>query len=415
MKILWITNFVVPKVALRHDLSSPTSGGWISSMIEKIKDDNRIDLHVILLSKNKTDKKEKIDNVNYHTIGNFNLLNRIKINSKIKSKIKKIIDILNPDIIHVHGTEFVLGNIILSLNIKAKVVFSLQGLVSQYYKKNNYYADVNNYLSQFKISNRLNIKFFLLIKYMMGKFRALNEIKQLKQAKYVIGRTNWDEAHVKYINNNVKYYNDWRPIRPEFINENWDINLIRRNSVFLAGGINNPYKGIHVALIALNKVKAIYPDLKILIPSEDLFLVKPRGYKLFIKKLIIKLQLKDNVEFLGKLNAFNMAKTFSTSHVYILTSSNENSPNTLLESMHVGTPSIVSFIGGVADMGSHNQSYLLYRFGDYCQIYLYLLRILADDTFALNLSESAKSFHREKQKINLADQLIKIYSDLVKL
>ena len=129
MKILWLCNIATSEI--NNEIGSPAaiSGGWIGSALKPF---NQIDnLEIIYLFPNNKIVKGQIGNVKYFSFDK-------KWNSeKLETYFQKILNIENPDIIHIWGTEFShslsMARICGKLNLINKVVVSIQGLVSQIY------------------------------------------------------------------------------------------------------------------------------------------------------------------------------------------------------------------------------------------------------------------------------------------
>jgi glycosyltransferase involved in cell wall biosynthesis len=133
-----------------------------------------------------------------------------------------------------------------------------------------------------------------------------------------------------------------------------------------------PLKGLHVLLKAMAVVKRTYPDIMLRIAGDDITKIKTisdikyyTGYGKIIRDLIKRLKLEDNVHFLGRLNAESMKSEYLSANVYVLSSSIENSPNSLGEAQLLGVPCIASYVGGVPDMIPCKDCGLLYRYDDF--------------------------------------------------
>jgi hypothetical protein len=90
-----------------------------------------------------------------------------------------------------------------------------------------------------------------------GKF----EIEALKIAKHVIGRTDWDLACTKQINDNLNYYFCNETLRDSFYKSSWDIESCEKQSIFLSQ-CGYPIKGFHKFLEALKII--VKKDLNLL-------------------------------------------------------------------------------------------------------------------------------------------------------
>jgi len=86
-----------------------------------------------------------------------------------------------------------------------------------------------------------------------------------------------------------------------------------------------------------------------------------------------------------------MVRLMEQSHVFVMSSIIENSPNTLGEAMMVGTPSVSSFTGGVPSMASDEVDVLMYRADDPAMLAVQIKRLFDDPALAGRLSASART------------------------
>ena len=113
-------------------------------------------------------------------------------------------------------------------------------------------------------------------------------------------------------------------------------------------------------------------------------------YKLYIRKLIIREHLENNVKFLGVLNVQQMKEQMLKSHVFIQPSSIENSPNSLGEAMLLGLPCIASDVGGTSTMIVNNKEGFLYPWDEPYMIVYYIRKIFENDSLASSFGSSAR-------------------------
>src|SRR4029079_13537382 len=95
--------------------------------------------------------------------------------------------------------------------------------------------------------------------------------------------------------------------------------------------------------------------------------------------------LSGSVEFLGYLNASEVAAELSRSHVFATSSYLENSPNSLCEAMQVGLPCVATFAGGIPSLVDHGRTGLLFPTGDAPLLAESILRIFRSDDLAAGL------------------------------
>lgn len=418
MKILWVTNVPIGK---HSELTGNESviGGWMVAALEMLQQISTINLCIATTWPVKSIKSIKELNTEYILLpGGL----PFKYNHQKKNNIKawkQLIEYFQPDLIHIHGTEFSLGLSLLKAFPDKKYVISIQGLCHSIAKY--YFAGIEKkeMLRNITLRDiiRMDTIFHAKIKFQR---RAFLEKKYLNQITDIIGRTNWDFVHCKLINPRINYFFCNETLRSEFYKVEWNIKKIKRHSVFIVHACY-PIKGLHMMFKALNILKKDFPDIKVYVAGKDLIHVKSFlqkikmfGYAKYLKSLIKKYKLEDYLIFTGQLNAEEMAAYYQNSHVFVCPSSIENSPNSLCEAQLIGTPSVASFVGGIPDMITHNETGLLYRFEEFEMLAFYVKCIFNDDNLAVKLSTQGKIVAAKRHNANEnTSQLLKIYEQII--
>ncbi|GAA4316774.1 glycosyltransferase [Mucilaginibacter gynuensis] len=103
----------------------------------------------------------------------------------------------------------------------------------------------------------------------------------------------------------------------------------------------HPKKGLENLFRAIAKLD-FNVKLKIAGSGDD-------DYMAELKKLTAELNIEDKVEWLGWVNREEKFKELNRSDLFVLTSLNENFANVVIESLHMGTPVLISEDVGLAD------------------------------------------------------------------
>lgn len=368
MKILWITNILMPEATKYLKKDMLVFGGWMEGLLKKISLENNIDIAVASVYSGDSLLEFEKDNIKYYLIPSA-LDTRI-YNKHLVKFWKQVSVLFSPDLVHIHGTEHAHGLAMMNACPENKYVISIQGLVSVYAKYYTAGLDYKDIVLNYSLKDIFKGGVF------KGKrdfiSRGVNEIKYLQNTKHVIGRTDWDRSHTYFINKHIKYHFCNEVLREDFYvnKEKWEYSKIEKFSIFLSQGAY-PIKGLHQVVRAVSILKNEFPMIKVYIGGIDILKrdtlidkLKIGGYANYIRLLIRKLDLEKNIIFKGKLTASEMIQQYLKSNLFICPSSIENSPNSIGEAQLLGVPCIASYVGGVPNMISHNEDGLLYRFED---------------------------------------------------
>lgn len=260
MKVLWLCNLMLPIFAKEFNHTAPPYGGWIAGLLEDLKKCNDIDITVCFSAG--IEKRGTVDRIHY--CGYKQSTNNIAYFEELLSQ-------LNPDIIHILGTENEHSNEMMQAaynkKLSERVVVNIQGLVSIY---SFYHFDSGIPKSIINSHRMVEIKYGHSLKNDKEDMhkRGQTEIETLKLAKNVIGRTDWDEACVKRINPNVNYFVCNPTLRNTFYNDTWNYEQCEKHSIF-ASQANYPVKGFHHLIEAMPEVLKRYPDAKLYTTGES--------------------------------------------------------------------------------------------------------------------------------------------------
>jgi glycosyltransferase involved in cell wall biosynthesis len=410
MKVLWTVNNLVPEVADVFSLPRGHAISWIDALGKKLKTRNDIELSIACVYNVKSIRKQKVDNILYYILPQ---------NKDNETGWSEIIYDFCPDIIHAFGTEHKHNLFVLRTCSRIPVILSLQGILTEYAK--HYYAgiDIKTMLRYSSIKD-----LFLPTGFFSGKMdfikRAKIEQKIIKLSKYAEGRSTWDMVSVKKINSSINYYYCPRMIRPAFFNYIWDYSKIQKHTILVHQG-GYPIKGLHFVLEAIHLLKKHYPDIQLYVAGGDIFAkqtwkqkIYRKGYVNYLKDLIERYDLHNNIIFTGFLTSDEMAKLLSVMNVSLMPSAIENAPNSLAEAMIVGTPIVASFVGGNMDMIEHNKEGFLYCYNESNMLAYYIKKIFEDENIAIKFSKNAMRTARDRHDpIKLEKHIVGIYNSII--
>lgn len=401
--ILWLCNTPMPSIARKLGMGAYKES-WLDAISNILKKNSNVKLSVMFPQyKVKHTIKGVCDGINYWGIYYMSM----------KKGMKNTVKQLKPDIIHVFGTEFShtfdlvesIGNII-------PIVISIQGLVSVY---------ALYYLNGIPIKNSLIPRFCVnrLESMIQGRNdfikRGVAEIKAIKKCKYIIGRTDWDAACVGRLNPGCKYFKCNEIMREIFYNEKWKMEKVEKYSLFISQG-NYPIKGLHNIIKALPDIVKVFPNVKVYVAGDKTFLAGKymTTYGKYICSLLKKHSLEDKIVFLGALNGEQMCRRFLKSHVAVMPSNIENSPNSLGEAMLLGVPSIAAYVGGIPNLLKHGEEGFLYQADAPYMLAYYILKLFQNEELCNQFSCQAMLRAHKLYDVNKNIRcLISIYDDII--
>lgn len=407
MKILWFSNTpAVGEEYLNNNLKIQGTGGWLYALNKELQ--NKLDLSVAFHYPYKKDKFQ-YQNTNYFPVYTGNILvenlkrrcfGKVYDDDFLDSYLN-IIDEVQPDLIHIHGTENSFLCLLPKTNIP--VVVSIQGNLTVYQHK--YFSGFYGEFIHLK-NEKLTWKSILFGRHSFYKsFNNMTsgaqiEQKNLKFAKNIIGRTDWDRRITRILAPKSKYFIGNEVLRQSFYKEQWENNYQGGKVILFTTNSNNYYKGFETVCYALNLLNNIGIDVEWRVAGVS---------KNSLINKITKKHLKGNyprkgLNLLGSLDENKLIKHLKQSHFYVMPSHIENSPNNLCEAMILGMPSIATFAGGTGSMLKDGKEGILIQDGDPWAMAGAVIELLHNPEKAAEMGkraqERAKTRHNKNEIIN---------------
>ncbi|TDO02674.1 glycosyltransferase family 4 protein [Sunxiuqinia elliptica] len=412
MKVLWITNTLFPDVCKSLNIPTPVVGGWMYASAESLlKEFGEVQLGVASIYKGKEFQIREINGVTYYLLPSSS---RTSYSIELEGVWGKVREHFQPDVTHIHGSEYPHGLAYVNGVGSKNVVVSIQGLISVC--ERYCFAGISTSVLLKNMTLRDCVRRDTIFRQRKGMRRRGNfETLLLKKVNDVIGRTSWDRTQVWGINSNAKYHFCNETLREEFYGHSWDYSNCEPYRIFLSQA-HYPLKGLHQLIRALPLVLREFPNTKVYVAGNNFTNVENwrlSGYGKYIRSLLKKHNLTDRFVFTGILTAAEMRQQYLKSNVFVCPSSIENSPNSVGEAQLLGVPCVASYVGGTPDMIKHETSGLLYRFEETEMLAKSLCRIFKDPDWAkkLGVKGQKNAMERHNQHYN-TKALHSIYSEL---
>lgn len=401
MRILWIVNMVLPRLAEYLGIKHGLSGTWMYDIADKLDKDDNVEFAVACVY-GKTFGRHHVGNTTYYCLPGAGR-QMIFYQKAFEKYWQQIVDEFKPDIVHIHGTEYCHGLSFVRTQKSIKTIVALQGVLTRIKDKDLGGLGIwdilrNKILKEWVRNNGILEQHFFHVK------NSRSEREMLQSVDYCMAVDDWHYSMAKSINPNLKIFKIDYNLRQQFYDSRkWDISRINRFEISSNPG-GTALKGIHNLIRAVAMLKDEYPQIKVKVPgmqADFKGLITNSGYAKYLKRLINKLQVESHVEFLGAQNAEQMMDNMLHAHIQVVPSSIEGPSLVLREGMHLGVPTIASFRGGMADFVDDKINGFLYDFDEVQYLALRIKQIFDDDELAKSISINAidkaeKAHDREK-------------------
>lgn len=393
IKIVWLAPYNVstlqPQLELNREVVQH-SASWIHSLSEQLALNDDIELHIIthsqLINQSQTIKK---NGIYFHVIQySFPFTKRgfpwylpfDKLTGyySFKRKARKIINEIQPHILHVHGTEG--GYFTPTTKTNIPCIISIQGIINEFVKV---VPDISSYL-QIPFENHAIMK-----------------------GKYFGCRTIFDSNYVKKKNSNAIIFDLPEAMNEVFFQRQWKAH--EGLTLIFVGSVNKR-KGIVDLIHAVGKLKNSFSSIKLKIIGSG-----TKIYIRYLNKIIVNYNLNSNILWLGSKSPKEVAAELITSNIFVLPTLMDNSPNSLAEAMAIGMPCIATKVGGIPSMIEDRHDGMLFEKHDIDGL-VNIIQLLTNDIELqdkLSQNARAKAFERNYPP-NVVKKYVEVYKSLIK-
>ena len=425
MRVLWLCNIMLPMIAEQLHMEASNKEGWLSGLANVVLEkrlENGIELAVAFPAPAGLGET----GAEHHVYDGFpvyrgiahtpkgelcwyafaeDVANPHMYDERLELGMHYITRDFKPDVVHCFGTEYPHTLAMCrAFPEKNRILVGIQGLCKVY--ADAYYAGLPE-----KVISSVTLRDFLKkdsIRQQQQKFvlRGEMEYEAIRLAGNVTGRTAWDRHYTTKWNANTCYFEMNETLRPDFYTEQWTQENCEKNSIFLSQG-DYPIKGLHYMLLALPAIRQKIPDVKVYVAGNNITgegglmkRLKISAYGRYLRSLIQKYRLQENICFLGRLSAEQMKQRYLKSNLFVCCSSIENSPNSLGEAMLLGMPCVSANVGGIPSI-----------FTDKIDGVLYKTHKMSDNFFHNERDVKACELPLEEIAENLANSVVEILSE----
>lgn len=346
MKVLW---FEVTVPGQYKNGGSPI-GGWQDSLEHIVRQHTEFDLYIAFEGK-QGDRIKVIDEVTYipiipHYSFKDRIINRWSFfpnSERLLALAKKVVEKVNPDIIHVFGSEWCWGQVQKYTNVP--VVIHMQGSMPPYHN-----AEYPPGYSQRDLLHLVGLNVKARIGICLDELKLKSRVKQeehtLNIVKYYMGRTSWDQMIVKLYNPSSSYFYCSEALRPSFMQKSLEWQPHDHSKIkIVTTGMTSLLKGLDTILRTARRLKLYGFDFEWVCAGK----MNER-----IKKLVESKEGStyedNNVRIAGMLSSDQLSQLLLSADMYVHTAYIDNSPNAVCEAQLLGLPVIATFVGGVPSL-----------------------------------------------------------------
>ena len=346
------------------------------------------------------------------------------LRKKNESQLLHLIDIiisLNPNLLHVWGTENKWGELLLNSRLNGiSKLLEIQGLKFFLQKKEIFYGA----LQEAFIKRLIGVKELIYPKSKLYSLRSSyekeskSEIEVIRQYKYINTQSEWVRSLLKVLFPDKSYFKTGIILRDSFLTspEWYKLHVSKGSGVLLTTTSAITYKGLHFLFLSMRHVIKVYPDVTLRIAG---ICIKDRKYRnsAYVNYLLylIKLyNLEQNIVFLGNLDEYELKAEMYGADVFICSSYSESYCLALAEALSIGVPSIAPYTSALPELISEGNDGYFYPINDEYVCADRILKLLTDKD--LRLQFSMQSSIKMRQKIvpaKIAEDQAKTYKTIV--
>jgi glycosyltransferase involved in cell wall biosynthesis len=385
LKIVWICHFSNAEIqAILHPgISAPEFAPWITQLARLFENDNRIELHIIAPHEHILRYKHFIlRSINYHFINSHIILFGEKITQMfqfdyrtnflhIKMIVRKIVNKIKPDLIHLHGAENAYySSSIFQFRKKYPVLITVQGFISHATDKKEYY-----------IKRRIDVEKKILSHFRHFGYRTQTMGQDIKKYNFraVLHWHHYPFPEIKMHDDKKKY-----------------------DLVFFARISKD--KGIEDLLMALELVVRQKPVVSLCVIGAA-----GSEYVCFLKRLAEQLGISKNVDWAGYLpTQADVHKLAASARISVVPTYNDIISGTIIESMFLKLPVVAYDVGSIHEVNEREDCISLAPKGDINGLSAKIIALLQDPE-----GMKLRSERTYKRALEMFDNR-QICSDLIK-
>ena len=339
------------------------------------------------------DVVERQEQLTIHRYRNYGRHNQDALRRK-EDIIRDIVE-FTPDIVHIHGTGNLSGEIYAAAQeLHIPVLLTVHGLLSVEKKNILLRHPSLKHLYQYVVQSRA-------------------EKAVLNRAKYILVDTEYVARQIRNVyTKKLPGLQPWLYVVPQGIQTVF-LNLQHKMStdeqIILSVGAISRRKG-HLYLIrAFKKVHDTIPAAKLIIAGS----LAESSYLKQMQDEIEKLSLSDCIEMYTNIQQSTLLELYQRAYIFALHSQEESQGIALVEAMAVGLPVVSTMVGGIPDVVENEKTGLLSAYADADRFAANLTKLLQCQDLHNRMTISAQAAAKNYSWPNIAQTVETVYSKIV--
>lgn len=412
IKIVWLCNarFTSKKIKF--------TGSWLQPLAERLQETGKVQIVNICRANVTSVIKENDGRIIQYVLPVRKAQKYGHVPDKLTvQKIIEIVSLEQPDLIHIWGTESIWAYMNTILSKSFKTIMDIQGLLSPY--SDYYYGGLTNR----EIFQSIHLKELLMptrtlyYKRKIFKERGKQETKYLQTFTNISVQSDWVKNYIGFVAPNSKIYSTniilrdgFYKAQPWVYKENKNVPIIYSSCAAAV-----PYKGMHILIKAVGLLKKKYPKIQLHLAGQiNVGNKLLDGYSVYINKLIRRLDLVDNVCFLGSIDEDKIINELQKCSVSVVPSFIETYCLAFAESMIIGVPTVVSYTGAMPELAEHKKEALFYNSMDYYTMAGYIDELILNRKLSDSISQNCRKRRLlENNPLKVVEQQLKIYNNII--
>ena len=343
-KVVWLSNFKF------SDSASSGSGGWIESMGKCFVADGEYEICNITLGPSASVSRHDACGIRQWIV---------PVNPTIKKPmcalppptivdgLKRVVDEVSPDLIHVWGTERFWGLLTARKILDCPALLEMQGVTSAMTPYMTGCLTRQETRACFGLKEVLRP--WLSLEWQQRRFAASKVVEEeiIAGHRFIDYQSEWVKAYIAPYVSGARTFKTRMMLRADYL-ESTPWRYRNANHVVFSSCGWAANKGLHVLARACLMLKKKYPDIQLRIAGAIGKGIRESGYERWIRK---EMQGKIDLVALGSLTSPQMIKEMRSAAVFVNPSLVESYSLSLAEAMAVGCPCIASYAGAMPEVG----------------------------------------------------------------